>query len=185
MDRIFVLPLGWFWHEMYLWLFPNEIRPYRTFTLMPSGIVEVQNRSLGGYFPKSAFALWQVRINSCICYYQFSLIVLIMPHPTPIGIRHDVLALAHEVMWQSAVAGCAGLTHPPEACCHWNFGARQFHGGSSEDRTSPRPCFVQDGPPGSLHKCSGLYGTDEKFVWNEGWPENHQQPALSTWLPCL
>ena len=68
MDRIFVLPVGWYWHEMYLWLLPYEIQPYlgRTFTSMPSGIVEVQNRSLGGHSSKSAFALWQVRINNCI-----------------------------------------------------------------------------------------------------------------------
>ena len=38
--------------------------------------------------------------------------------------------------------------HHPEACCHWNFGARQFHGGSSEDHTSLRPFFVEDGPTG-------------------------------------
>ena len=33
---------------------------------MPSVIVEVQKRSLGGNSPKSAFALWQIRINNCI-----------------------------------------------------------------------------------------------------------------------
>ena len=42
---------------------------------------------------------------------QFSLIILIMPHPTPIRIKHEVLALAGEGMWQSAVAGCMGVTH--------------------------------------------------------------------------
>ena len=51
--------MGWNWHEMYLWLLPNEIQPFlgRTLALMPSVIVEVQNRSLGGHFPKSALAL--------------------------------------------------------------------------------------------------------------------------------
>ena len=40
----FVLPMGGYWHEVYLWLLPNEIWPYlgQTFTLMPSVIVEVQ-----------------------------------------------------------------------------------------------------------------------------------------------
>ena len=44
MDLIFVLPVGWNWHEMYLWLLPNEIRPYLGWTSisMPSGIAEVQ-----------------------------------------------------------------------------------------------------------------------------------------------
>ena len=47
MDGIFVLPVGWNWHEIYLWLLPHEILPYivRTFTLMPSGIVVVQTRT--------------------------------------------------------------------------------------------------------------------------------------------
>ena len=48
------------------------------------------------HFPKNAFALWQFRIKNCIFSTQFSLIVLIMRHPTPIGIRHEVLALAHQ-----------------------------------------------------------------------------------------
>ena len=38
---------------------------------------------------------------------QFSLIVLIRPCATLICIRHEVFALAHEGMWQSAIAGRA------------------------------------------------------------------------------
>ena len=34
-----------------------------------------------------------------------------MPRPTPKGISHEVLALAHEGMWQSAIAGHMGPTH--------------------------------------------------------------------------
>ena len=32
--RIYVLPVGWNWQEMYVWLLPNEIQPYlgQTFT---------------------------------------------------------------------------------------------------------------------------------------------------------
>ena len=110
---IVVLPVGWNWHEMYLWLLPNEIRPClgQTCTSISSGIVEVQNDSLGGHFPNSAFALWQVRNNNCIFFSHSSLIVLMMPRPTSIGIRHKVLALAHEGMQQSAIAGRVGLTH--------------------------------------------------------------------------
>ena len=113
---------------------------------------------------------------------QFSLIVLIMPRPTHIGIRHEVLALAREGMRRSAIAGRVGLTHA--TVNNLILGTRQAHGGSSIDQTSSRPCFVEDGPTRSLHNCSGLEGVDEEFVRNEGWPENHQQPAFVPWLPC-
>ena len=89
---------------------------------------------------------------------------------TAIDIRHDVFALALEGMQQSAIAGCIGLAratvnqHPLEACCYWNFGARQVRGGSSEDHTSSRLCFVQDGPTVSFCKCSGLGGADKEFI---------------------
>ena len=36
---------------------------------MPSGIIEVQNHSLGGYFPKSAFALYSGKFESTIAYF--------------------------------------------------------------------------------------------------------------------
>ena len=51
MDRIIVLPVGWSWHEMYLWLVPNEIQLYlsRTFTSKPSVIIEVQHRWQGSF----------------------------------------------------------------------------------------------------------------------------------------
>ena len=52
-------------------------------------------------------------------------------------------------------------------------------------KTTSRPYFVEDGLRGSLHKCSGLDGVDEDFVWNEGCSESHHQPAPSPWLPCL
>ena len=68
-------------------------------------------------------------------------------------------------------------------CCYWNFGARQDHRGSLEDHTSWSPCFFLDGPTRSLPKCWGLDRTDEECVWNEGWPENQQQPALVTYRP--
>ena len=66
MNRVFVLPVDWNWHEMYLWLLPKEIRSYlgQTFTSMLSGIIEVQNCSLGCHFSKSAFALWQDWMNN-------------------------------------------------------------------------------------------------------------------------
>ena len=56
---MFVLPVGRNWHEMYPWLLPKEIGLHlgRTSISMPSGIGDVQNHSLGGHFPKFAFAL--------------------------------------------------------------------------------------------------------------------------------
>ena len=47
---------------------------------------------------------------------QFSMINLIKPGPSPLGIRHEVLALAHEGMWLSAIAGCVGLTRATLNC---------------------------------------------------------------------
>ena len=67
-------------------------------------------------FAKSAFALWQVLINNCIVFSQSPLIVLMMPRPTIIDIRHEVLAVAREGIWQSAIAGHVGLTHATVNC---------------------------------------------------------------------
>ena len=70
MEWIYVLPVGWTWQEMYLWLLPNEVRHFFgwTFTSIPSAIVKIQTRGLGVHFTKSAFVQWQVRINNCICF---------------------------------------------------------------------------------------------------------------------
>ena len=73
-DRTFVFPLGWNWHDMDPWLFPNEIRHYlgQTFNARSSGIVELRNHSIGGRSPKSIFTLWQLWINICIFFKSFS-----------------------------------------------------------------------------------------------------------------
>ena len=107
-DRTFVFPLGWNWHDMDPWLFPNEIRHYlgQTFNARSSGIVELRNHSIGGRSPKSIFTLWQLWINICIVF----LIVRTMPRPTPMGIRHEVFALAREGIKQCAIAARVGLT---------------------------------------------------------------------------
>ena len=74
-DRTFVFPLGWNWHDP--WLFPKEIRHYlgQTFNTRSSGIVELRNHSIGGRSPKSIFTLWQLWINICIlfqkCFWLF------------------------------------------------------------------------------------------------------------------
>ena len=137
MDRIRVLPVGWNWHEMYLWLLLNEIRLFfgRTSISVPSGIIEVQNYSLGGHFPKAAFPPWQVRMNNCIFFSQFSLIV------------RNRYGSARTCPWGYAAKGdcwlcgfdsCYRQSHPQKACCHWNFEARQIHRGYSEDHTSSK-----------------------------------------------
>ena len=72
-DRTFVFPLGWNWHDMDQWLFPNEIRHYlwQTFNARSSGIVELRNPSIGDRSPKSIFTLWQLWINICIFFQKF------------------------------------------------------------------------------------------------------------------
>ena len=67
-DRTFVFPFGWNWHDMDPWLFPNEIRHYlgQTFNARSSGIVELRKHRIGGRFPESIFTLWQLWINICI-----------------------------------------------------------------------------------------------------------------------
>ena len=72
-DRTFVFPLGWNWHDMDPWLFPNEIRHYlgQTFNARSSGIVELRNHSIGCRPPKSIFTLWQLWINICIFFQKF------------------------------------------------------------------------------------------------------------------
>ena len=72
-DRTFVFPLGWNWHDMDPWLFPNEIRHClgQTFNARSSGIVELRNHSIGGRSPKSIFTLWQLWINICIFFQKY------------------------------------------------------------------------------------------------------------------
>ena len=94
------------------WLFPNEIRHYlgQTFNARSSGIVELWNHSIGGRSLKSIFTLWHPWINICILFWQVFLIVWSMPCPTPMGIRHEVFALARKGIKQGAIAARVGLT---------------------------------------------------------------------------
>ena len=94
------------------WLFPKEIwrNLGQTFNARSSGIVELGNHSIDGRSPKSIFTLWQLWINICIVFSKVFLIVRTMPHPTPMGIRHEVFALAREGIKQGAIAARVGLT---------------------------------------------------------------------------
>ena len=111
-DRTFVFPLGWNWHDMDPWLFPNEIRHYlgQTFNARSSGIVELRNHSIGGRSPKSIFTLWQLWINICIFFQKFFWLFEQCPIQPLLGIRHEVFALAREGIKQGAIAARVGLT---------------------------------------------------------------------------
>ena len=159
MDRIFVLPVDSNWHEMYLWLLPNEIHPNlgQTFTSMPSGIIKVPNHSLGGHSPKSAFALRQVRINRCM----FLSILTDCSNNAPSNPNRYKAWSACTCQWGHAAKcycwswgsnSCCHKPKPPKTCCHWNFSARKVPGSSSENHTPPIPCFVEGGLTGLLHK---------------------------------
>ena len=106
-----------------------------------------------------------------------------MPHPTPIGIRHEMLALALEGMRQSAIAGHMGLTH---ATINRIFQRHVANGTLVPDKstgaswkTTPhqdhallrmvwQECFIS---------AWALDDVGEEFVWNEGWPE-----SINNWL---
>ena len=60
-----MFPLGWNWHDMDPWLFPDEIRHYlwQTFNARSSGIVELRNHSIG-----SASLARSIRIRFHFCH---------------------------------------------------------------------------------------------------------------------
>ena len=159
MDQIFVHPLGWNWHETYLWLLPNEIRPNlgQTFTSMPIGIIKDRNHSLGGHSPISSYALWQVRINS---YIFLSILTDCSDNAPSNPNRYKAWStctclwghVAKCYCWSWGSNSCCHKPKPPETCCHWNFGARTVPGSYSEDHNSLTLCFVEGGQTGLLHK---------------------------------
>ena len=92
-----------------------------------------------------------------------------MPHPTPIGIKYEVLALAHEGIRQSAIAGRMGLTRAIINRILWRHVATGTlvpgkSTGTPRKTTPGQNCALT----GSLHKFSLLDGAGEEFVWNEG-----------------
>ena len=174
-DRTYVFPLGWNWHDMDPWLFPNEIRHYlgQTFNAGSSGIVELRNHSIGGRSPKSIFTLWQLWINICIFFQKFFWLFQQCPVqplwvlgmrclPLPVRALSKVLLLP---VWVWLVL----------------LSTTYSKGMLPLDNTSARPCIAEDGPTGSFFECSGLDGVDEKSVRNEGWSHNGKQPTLVPW----
>ena len=119
------------------------------------------------------------------------LIVRTMPRPTPMGIRHEVFALAREGIKQGAIAARVGLTRATVNRILKRHAATGSlvpgkSSGAPRKTTPPaRPCIAEDGPTGSLLECSGLDGVDEKSVRNDGWLHNGYQPTLVPWLPGI
>ena len=105
------------------------------------------------------------------------LIVRTMPRPIPMGIRHEVFALAHEGIKQGAIAARVGLTHATvNRILKRHAATGSLVPGKSSGaprKTTPRQdCALLDGPTGSFLECSGLDGADVKSVRNEGWAHN-------------
>ena len=114
-----------------------------------------------------------------------------MIQPTPIRIRHELLALACQGMWQNAIAGREGLTHATVNHMLQRHAANGTLVPSKSTRaprkTTPRQdCallrLVQED---HFIRAQASICMDEEFVWNGSWPENPQQPAFVPWLPCL
>ena len=99
------------------------------------------------------------------------LIVRTMPHPTPMGIRHEVFALAREGIKQGANAARVGLTR---ATINRILKRHAATGSLVPGKSSGLPkrqhlcktVHAEDGPTGSFLECSGLDGVDEKSVQN-------------------
>ena len=96
-------------------------------------------------------------------------------------------ALAREGMRQSAIAGCGGLTRTTVNGIHrGHLAAGTFvtvSGGSSEDHTSSRLGFVEDGSRGLLHKCLGFDGVDEDlYEMKAGKPSTADSCPIVTML---
>ena len=174
-DRTFVFPLGWNWHDMDPWLFPNEIRHYlgQTFNARSSGIVEPRNHSIGGRSPKSIFTVSQLWINICIFFQKFFWLFEQCPvQPLwvlgmrclhlPVRALSKVLLLPVWVwLVLPSTAYSKGML-PLDLWCQASLQGlpeRQHLGKTVH-------CW------GSFLECSGLDGADEKSVRNEGWSHN-------------
>ena len=132
----------------------NPTLPWQDFHFNGNSYRSSPKHSLGGQISQICLCTVGSSHQQLHVIYQFSLIVLNMSRPTLIGIRHEVLVVVHEGMWRSAMADRMGVTCVTVNRIFWRHaatGARQVHGGSLEDHTLSRPCFVHDGPTGSLH----------------------------------
>ena len=178
-DRTFVFPLGWNWHELDPWLFPNEIRHYlgHTFNARSRGIVELRNHTIGGRSPKSIFTLWQLWINICIFFSKVFLIVRTMPvQPLwVLGMRclHlPVRALSKVLLlpvWVWLVLPSTAYSKGMLPLDLWCQASLQ---GLPERQHLGKTVHCWGWSDRIFLECSGLDGADEKSVRNEGWSHN-------------
>ena len=115
-----------------------------------------------------------------------------MPRSSPGGITHEVLALAHECIQHSAIAGRVGLSHATVNCIPQGYAAtRTLVPGKcmvASRKTTPREdhallrtvqqnCFISS--RAFMAWLRNLYAM-------QAGKKTHQQPALVPWLPlCL
>ena len=101
-----------------------------------------------------------------------------MPRPTPMGIRHEVFALAREGIKQGAIAARVGLTRGTVIRILKRYAATgSLVPGKSSGaprKTTPRQdrALLRMVRQDRFFECSGLDGGDEKSVRNEGWSHN-------------
>ena len=97
-----------------------------------------------------------------------------MPRPTPMGIRHEVFALAREGIKQGAIAAHVGLTR---ATVNRILKKYASTGSLVPGKSSGAPRKTTPRQQRALlrmvrQECSGLDSADEKYVQNEGWSHN-------------
>ena len=134
--------------------------------------------------------IWQLWINICIFFSKVVLIYWTMPRPTPMGIRHEVFALAREGMKQGAIAARVGLTRATVNCILKRHAATKSLvpgnlQGLPERQHIGKTVHCWGWSDRIVFVCSGLEGADEKSVRNEGWLHNSYHPTLVPWLPGI
>ena len=87
MDRISVHSVGWNWHEMYLWLLPNEIRP--SLASWPDLYFNAKwdrqspKPELKWSFPQICLRTVGSANQQLYIFSQFSMIILMIPRSNP------------------------------------------------------------------------------------------------------
>ena len=105
--------------------------------------------------------------------------------PTHIGIKHGVFALVCEGMRKVLLLVAWVWLVLPSITSSRGMLSLELWCQANPQGLLGRPHLVKTVLCSGWSMCSDLDGMDEEFVWNEGWPENDQQPALVPWLLCL
>ena len=107
-----------------------------------------------------------------------------MLRSTRIDIRHEVLPLAHEGMWQSAIAGRMALTRATINRFYWRHGAIETLVPGKSTRAPRKTAhrldctLIRIVPEDHFISAWALTVQMRIFLWNEGWLENHQQTCI-------